>query len=106
MRHKIVLATMGSLGDLHPFIALGCALRDRGVNVVLACAVEYGSKVTAAGLQFHALRPSFADVERDLGMDRAELGRARAVGDSLAAEDGAAEGARIVLDRLERLGGK
>ncbi len=73
MRHKIVLATMGSLGDLHPFIALGCALRDRGVNVVLACATEYGSKVNAAGLQFHALRPSFADVERDLGMDRAQL---------------------------------
>jgi rhamnosyltransferase subunit B len=73
MRHKIVLATMGSLGDLHPFIALGCVLRDRGVNVVLACAAEYGSKVTAAGLQFHALRPSFEDVERDLGMDRAEL---------------------------------
>jgi UDP:flavonoid glycosyltransferase YjiC (YdhE family) len=64
---------MGSLGDLHPFIALGRALRDRGANVVLACAREYQSKVQAAGLAFHALRPSFEQVERDLGMDRAEL---------------------------------
>jgi rhamnosyltransferase subunit B len=73
MQHKIVLATMGSLGDLHPFIALGCALRDCGANVTLACATEYQSKVQAAGLQFHALRPSFAEVERSLGMGRPEL---------------------------------
>ena len=73
MQHKIVLATMGSLGDLHPFIALGCALRDRGANVMLACATEYRSKVQAAGLHFHALRPSFAEVERSLGMGRPEL---------------------------------
>jgi rhamnosyltransferase subunit B len=67
------LATVGSLGDLHPFIALGLALQRRGVSVVLACAAEYRDKVESAGLVFHPMRPSFDDVQRQLKMDRAQL---------------------------------
>jgi len=70
MTRRILLATVGSLGDLHPFIALGRALQSRGFTVILASAAEYRDKVEAAGLLFHALRPSFADMERDLGMSR------------------------------------
>lgn len=76
MTHKVVLATVGSLGDLHPFIALALALRDLGMNPVLACSPEYRAKVEAAGVAFHPLRPAFADIERSLGMDRAQLTRA------------------------------
>jgi len=71
----IVLATLGSLGDLHPFMALGLALQSRGGRPIIATAEEYRDKVVAAGLEFHAVRPSFADIERDLGMSRAELTR-------------------------------
>ena len=71
----IVLATLGSLGDLHPFMALGLALQSRGGRPIIATAEEYRAKVIAAGLEFHAMRPSFADIERDLGMSRAELTR-------------------------------
>ena len=81
LTRKVVLATVGSLGDLHPFIALAAALRDRGLNVHLACAAEYQAKVEAAGLAFHPLRPGFDDIQHDLGMDRAELTR-RVVADS------------------------
>jgi len=81
LSRKVVLATVGSLGDLHPFIALAAALRDRGLNVHLACAPEYQGKVEAAGLAFHPLRPGFDDIQRDLGIDRAELTR-RVVADS------------------------
>jgi UDP:flavonoid glycosyltransferase YjiC (YdhE family) len=73
MTRRIVLATVGSLGDLHPFIALGLALEARGFAVLLASAAEYRDKVGAAGLAFHAVRPSFADLERDLGMSRAAV---------------------------------
>jgi len=45
------------------------------------------------------------ELARLLG-DDAYLARARQVADSLAAEDGAAGAARIVLDRLEQLRGK
>jgi rhamnosyltransferase subunit B len=72
---KVVLATVGSLGDLHPFIALGKALRDRGLKVVIACAAEYQGKVEAAGIAFHSLRPGFDEVQRELGMDREQLTR-------------------------------
>jgi UDP:flavonoid glycosyltransferase YjiC (YdhE family) len=71
----IVLATLGSLGDLHPFMAVGLALKSRGGRPIIATAEEYRAKVVAAGLEFHAVRPSFADIERDLGMSRAELTR-------------------------------
>ena len=71
-----MLTTIGTLGDLHPFIALGQALAMRGVSVVLAAAAEYRPKVERAGLVFHPVRPSFADLEAQLGMDRAALTRA------------------------------
>jgi UDP:flavonoid glycosyltransferase YjiC (YdhE family) len=72
---KVVLATVGSLGDLHPFIALGRALRGPGLDVVLACAAEYRSKVEAAGISFHPLRPGFDELQSDLKMDRSQLTR-------------------------------
>jgi UDP:flavonoid glycosyltransferase YjiC (YdhE family) len=73
VKPAVVLATLGSLGDLHPFMALGLALRARGAAVTLACAAEYRAKVERAGLAFRPLRPSFADIQLALGMDRAEL---------------------------------
>jgi rhamnosyltransferase subunit B len=75
LSRKVVLATVGSLGDLHPFIAVGQALRERGVEVVLASAVEYQNKVQASGIEFHSMRPSFAQMQRDLGLDLAQLTR-------------------------------
>jgi rhamnosyltransferase subunit B len=88
LTRKVVVATVGSLGDLHPFIALSQAMRDRGLNVVLACAAEYESKVAAAGIAFHPMRPGFDEMQRDLGMDRAQLTR------------GVIEHSRFLFDRL------
>lgn len=76
MQRRIVLATVGSLGDLHPFIALGVALREAGTSVIVASAEEYRSKVEDAGLGFRAVRPSFAQMQQDLDMTRAALTRA------------------------------
>jgi UDP:flavonoid glycosyltransferase YjiC (YdhE family) len=75
LSRKVVLATVGSLGDLHPFIALGQSLTAHGVEVTIASAPEYQSKVWAAGLRFHSLRPGFEELQHDLGMSRAELAR-------------------------------
>ena len=49
---KILLATHGSWGDLHPFIALGRALKARGCDVVLASHPDYREKVESTGLVF------------------------------------------------------
>ena len=70
---RIVLATGGSLGDLHPFIALGRALQARGFRAGIATAVDYRDKVEAAGLTFHEVGPSLEQLQRDTGLDIAGL---------------------------------
>lgn len=47
---RIVLASVGSLGDVHPFIAIGQGLRSRGHAVTLLCNDEFAGEVTRAGL--------------------------------------------------------
>ncbi len=54
---RFVLATFGSLGDLHPYIAVGRALQDRGHQAVIATSSDYAGAVQAAGLAFAAVRP-------------------------------------------------
>lgn len=59
---RVLLATLGSLGDLHPYIALGKALVARGQQVRLATSIDYRSRVEAAGLEFAPLAPSLAEL--------------------------------------------
>jgi rhamnosyltransferase subunit B len=54
---RIVLTTIGSLGDLHPIIALGVSLRERGHEVVLASVEYYRSMVEPLGFEFYPIRP-------------------------------------------------
>lgn len=54
---RIVLATYGSFGDLHPYIALGLELKRRGHYPVLATCSIYREKVEGEGLGFYAIRP-------------------------------------------------
>ncbi len=60
---RIVLATFGSLGDLHPTIALALALRARGHTALIATSEPYRPKITALGLPFHALRPDLSPTD-------------------------------------------
>ena len=55
---RIVLNTFGSLGDIHPYVALGMELRARGHSVVVATMEIYQEKVRNAGLDFAAVRPN------------------------------------------------
>lgn len=66
---KIVLATVGSLGDLHPFIAIGVALKARGASPVLAVPQDQIDKCLKAGLHAEALLPTFAELGRATGFD-------------------------------------
>jgi UDP:flavonoid glycosyltransferase YjiC (YdhE family) len=54
---RIVLTTIGSLGDLHPKIAIALELRRRGHGVVFATHQEYRSRIEALKFEFHRLRP-------------------------------------------------
>ena len=52
MKH-IVIATVGSLGDLFPFLAVGQVLRRRGHRVTVATHAVHRDMVVQAGLAFH-----------------------------------------------------
>ncbi len=54
---RIVITTWGSLGDLHPYLAIGVGLKARGHNVILGTAECYRRKIEALGLGFRAVRP-------------------------------------------------
>jgi UDP:flavonoid glycosyltransferase YjiC (YdhE family) len=58
---RFLFATMGSLGDLHPYIATARALVERGHRGVIASAEEYRVPVQNAGVEFARVRPDHAD---------------------------------------------
>ena len=57
---RVVLTTVGSLGDLHPYIAIALGMKARGHEAVVATSACYRQKVEALGLGFRALRPDSA----------------------------------------------
>ena len=63
---RVAIATWGSLGDLHPYMAIGLELQRRGHRVALATLPSFREHVEAAGLTFHPLRPDVdaTDTER------------------------------------------
>ena len=62
---NIVIATFGSLGDLHPKIAIGLELKRRGHNVRLAAMEFYREKIEMTGLGFTPMAPHMNPDDRD-----------------------------------------
>ncbi len=55
---RIVLTTWGSLGDLHPFLALALELQRRGHTAVVATLAAWRDNVERAGIEFRPIRPN------------------------------------------------
>ena len=58
---RIVLATFGSLGDLHPYLALALELKRRGHHPVLATIEMYREAVEAQGVAFRLFRSALIE---------------------------------------------
>lgn len=54
---RVLLTTIGSFGDLNPYIGLGLALKRRGHQPILAVANAYRPHVEAAGLECRPVGP-------------------------------------------------
>ena len=63
---RILLATIGSLGDLHPTLALALELKHRGHQVTIASTAWYRTKVESLGLEFRPLRPNWNPTDQAL----------------------------------------
>jgi UDP:flavonoid glycosyltransferase YjiC (YdhE family) len=54
---RIVFTTFGSLGDLHPYVAIALGLQTRGHDVIVATGECYRRKIEALTLSFRPVRP-------------------------------------------------
>lgn len=61
-----MLATIGSLGDLHPMIALALELKRRGHTPVINTWAGYEEKLNALDIEFAPLRPNVDIDDREL----------------------------------------
>ena len=63
---RIVFATIGSLGDLHPCITLALELQRRGHKVAIASTPYYAEKLQRLGIAFRPMRPDWNPTDREL----------------------------------------
>lgn len=75
MTRKIILSTVGTLGDLHPFLALARGLRARGFTPVLGCPEDHLAKARASGIDPVAIFPGFDEICVRMGLGKAEATR-------------------------------
>ncbi|HVW01604.1 MAG TPA: glycosyltransferase, partial [Planctomycetaceae bacterium] len=110
-KSRIVVNTWGSLGDLHPYLAISLGLQKRGHDVRVATAEYYRSKIESLGLNFHPVRPDVDVIRDQQRMQRLMTGRLATVRvvrelllpvlrDSYADVLQAAEGADLLVSHL------
>jgi UDP:flavonoid glycosyltransferase YjiC (YdhE family) len=63
---RIVLATFGSLGDIHPVIALGLELQRRGHHASIVTSEYHRERILATGLGFHFSAPDLRPDDKAL----------------------------------------
>ncbi len=73
---RMVLATLGTLGDVHPFIALALGMQARGHVPVFAGAESVRPIAERHGIEFHPIRPDGPQLIADTGLDEGQIARA------------------------------
>ncbi|MBV8879807.1 MAG: glycosyltransferase [Planctomycetaceae bacterium] len=63
---SFLLTTQGSLGDLHPYLALGLGLRNRGHRVAVGTTRYYRDRVEGAGLEFRPIAPHLSPEDESI----------------------------------------
>ncbi len=68
---RVVLATYGSLGDFHPYLALALELHARGHRPVIAANSSHRDIVKREGIEFRSVRPYIGQLRREFGGEAA-----------------------------------
>ncbi len=63
---RILIATIGSLGDLHPCLALALELKRRGHLVTIAATSHYQDSIQMLGIGFRRMRPDWDPTDPEL----------------------------------------
>lgn len=75
MTHKIILITIGSLGDLNPFIALAHALSEEGYKPIIATSAVYKEYIISENIEFFPIKPDITDLKERLGLELPDIAR-------------------------------
>ncbi len=107
---RILVTSWGSLGDLHPYLAIAMGLKARGHDVLVGAAECYRQKILSLGLGFRAVRPDctwLADPDKLRHLSHPRWGMVRvaemvllALRDSYEDTLAAAEGVDLVVGNL------
>jgi UDP:flavonoid glycosyltransferase YjiC (YdhE family) len=62
----ILLTTTGSLGDLHPYLAIGVGLKERGHRVAIGTCEHYRGRVEKLGLEFRPIGPHLSPEDPEM----------------------------------------
>lgn len=68
-RRRIVMTTAGSLGDLHPYLAIALELQARGHEPVIASLEYHRQKVERNGIGFHPIQVLGADFRPEMAAE-------------------------------------
>lgn len=63
---RIVLSNIGTMGDVHPLIAIALEMKRRGHEPVLAVPEVFRERVRPLGLEFYAVRPDIDPRDTEL----------------------------------------
>lgn len=66
---KIIFAVFGSLGDLHPHVALALELKRRGHAIAFATLEYYREKLELLGFEFSPMRPNILPDDKEMAKD-------------------------------------
>src|SRR5690242_6204123 len=62
-RKRVVMTTIGSLGDLHPYIALALEMRKRYIEPIIATSNAYRERIESLNIEFHEIRPAMLEAD-------------------------------------------
>lgn len=71
MTKRIAMATIGTQGDVQPYVALARAMQDQGYSVILGTTRDFESMVTGYGIEFWDLGDSIQDFVKQSQFERA-----------------------------------
>jgi UDP:flavonoid glycosyltransferase YjiC (YdhE family) len=62
---RVLFATFGSIGDIHPYLALARAVREFGAKPTIATMPMHAARIRAARVRFTPMGPDFSGLEED-----------------------------------------
>ncbi|WMT88576.1 glycosyltransferase [Pelagibacterium sp. 26DY04] len=71
MTKRIAMATLGTQGDIQPYVALARAMKAQGYSVVLGATDDFEPMISSYGLEFWSLGPSMQEFVKQSQFERA-----------------------------------